>query len=255
MKFGICIGGVNKQKLTFLKQTGYDYFEISLKRLALLGEEEFCNTVNTVREVGLPCLSANSMLPASYKIASDGFDQKAALDYVAKAFLRAAQLGVSAVVFGSGGARSVAEGVDKNYAYNKVASFLNSAALIAQKHGITIVLEPLSRFECNLINTIEQGAALAEATQSSNVKAHADLFHMYHSQDDISNIMRHKGILAHSHISNPKTRMFPKRAGEADYRSYIEALQYAGCDTCSVEGWAVFFDSAAKKAIKLLKSL
>lgn len=249
----MCTGTIEKTKLEYLKKIGYDYFETNFRKICLLTDNEFQKALSNVRAAGIPCLAANSMLPSSLKITEDGFDTAYALDYLCRGFERVSLLGAKKVVFGSGGARSTPKGADKEKSYAKVVEFLKSAATIAAKYNIAIVIEPLSPFECNLINTIKQSAALAEATGASNVKAHADFFHMKHSGDTISAVFDGKGMIAHSHISNPVTRMFPAKSFQSDYKSYIEALAAVNCESCSVEGWALFFESAAKKSIEMLK--
>ncbi|NCA66839.1 MAG: sugar phosphate isomerase/epimerase [Clostridia bacterium] len=255
MKFGMCTADLSKENLNYLKSIGYDYVEANFKKFAALTEEEFAVLLAGVKAAALPVLTANSMLPSIYKIAADGFDFASVRDYLQKGFARAYQLGVQKVVFGSGGARSTPDGVDKNEGYLRIVNFLKEAAKIANQYDIIIVIEPLSPFECNLINTVAQSARLAADTSEDNIKAHADLFHIRHSKDNVDNINALKGILAHAHISNPMTRMFPKRLCETDYDTYMQALADISCDTCSVEGWAVFFNSAAKKAINLLKGI
>lgn len=254
MKYGICTASLSKKNLSFLKDIGFDYIEVNFKKIAALSEENFAIVLNDVKAVSLPVLTANSMLPSMYKIASSGFAIATTYDFLNKGFARAAQLGVQKVVFGSGGARSTPKGVDQKEGYQRVVNFLNEAAKITKKYNINIVIEPLSPFECNLINTVAQSAKLAANCDADNVFALSDFFHMKHSRDKIDNIYEISGKIAHSHISNPTTRMFPKHAKEADYRAYLDALSNAGCDTCSVEGWAIFFKSAAQKAINLLKS-
>lgn len=254
MKFGMCTGSIDKTKLEYLKKIGYDYFETSFRKICFLGDDEFQNALSNVLSSGLPCLAANSMLPSSFKIADDGFDTASALVYIQKGLERVSLLGAKKVVFGSGGARSTPKGADKVKSYAKVVEFLKSAAHIAAGYDITIVIEPLSPFECNLINTIKQSAALALATGEPNIKAHADFFHMKHSGDSVSAVLAGKDMVAHSHISNPATRMFPTKKS-AFYQAYIQALDAVNCESCSVEGWAIFFNSAAKKSIKLLKQI
>ncbi len=252
MEFGICTGCLKKTKLEHIKKTGFDYFETNFRKICALNDTEFEIAFNEVKESGLPCLVANSMLPSSFKIGDVGFDYGFARDYLKKGFARVAALGVRKVVFGSGGARSAPKGADKKSVLEKVREFLKIAATIAAKYNITIVIEPLSPFECNLINTIKQSADLAQSTGAPNVKAHADFFHMKHSGDDIPDIYAAKDMIEHSHISNPRTRMFPKKLCDSYYGAYIEALSHSGCKTCSVEGFAIFFNAAAKKTIKLL---
>ena len=84
------------------------------------------------------------------------------LGYVEKALKRAKALGVSNVVFGSGGAKNVPEGFPIEQGYEQIVTLLKRIAPVASGYGITIVIEPLRKAECNLINTFEEGCRLAK---------------------------------------------------------------------------------------------
>ncbi len=255
MKFGICTGSIERHKLEYIKKIGYDYFETNFKKICSLSDSLFETALSVVKESGLPCYAANRMLPSSFKIAKRELNYDIIGEYLEKGFSRSAALGVKKVVFGSGGARSTPKGTSKGDNYSKVAEFLKFAADIAARYDITIVIEPLSPFECNLINTIEQSVALAETVGAANIMAHADFFHMMRSGDDIPDVYAAKGKIGHSHISNPRTRAFPKSRCDSYYGAYVEALALSGCESCSIEGIALFFNSAAKKSIALCKQV
>lgn len=55
---------------------------------------------------------------------------------------------------------------------------LREVAVYAQDFGITIGIEPVNRYETNLINTSQQAMSMKEMIGESNVKIHLDTYHM-----------------------------------------------------------------------------
>ncbi len=62
-----------------------------------------------------------------------------------------------------------------------------------------------------------------------------------------------KGILRHAHIAEPTKRIYPAAGDACDYKAFLEALEFAGCDTCSVEAGTGDFENDAARAIAVLK--
>ena len=56
-----------------------------------------------------------------------------------------------------------------------------------------LALEPLNRFETDLINVVEQGLALVEAVGSPHIGLHLDTFHMHLEERDSAAAIRAAG--------------------------------------------------------------
>ena len=87
----------------------------------------------------------------------------------------------------------VPEGFSPTRAFAQYVEALRRMAPVAQRHGVTIVVEPLNRGECNLINTIVEGAEAAAQADHPAVKLLVDIFHMLRngeSPDDIVTVVR-----------------------------------------------------------------
>lgn len=55
---------------------------------------------------------------------------------------------------------------------------LRTAGAMAADHGVTLAIEPLNRFETDLVNTAAQAVRLVDEIDHPNVKIHLDTFHM-----------------------------------------------------------------------------
>lgn len=59
-----------------------------------------------------------------------------------------------------------------------IHDFLRMCNAYGEQYGVTIAIEPLNRRECNVLNTVAEGAEMVHALQLSKVRLLADAFHM-----------------------------------------------------------------------------
>lgn len=171
--------------------------------------------------------AANCFLPASLK-ATGAFVDEAALDrYAGVAFSRAAQVGIRTIVFGSGGARALADGFPKATAMAQFIELLRRLGPLAEPHGVTVVVEPLNSGECNFINSLAEGAKLVEAAGHPNIRLLADVFHMLRDKESSEEIVRFGHLLHHVHVAENQNRACPGTNGE-DFRPWFQALRKVG---------------------------
>ena len=253
MKFGVCIGG-DSTKIAISKRLGFDYVESCFSLLADENEAPYNNFQQALKENGIPCISVNCFLPGSLKVTGPVVDWDALSAYVERGMRRGAELGVKKVVFGSSGARDIPEGFPFDEAIRQICKFLTDiVSPLAEQYGIIVVLEPLSPNDTNVIRSLREGAELVAAVNKENVLLLGDLYHMYNVNDGESDVRMMKGLLKHAHISEPQKRIYPAAGDAYDYRAFIEALEYAGCETCSVEARTDDFETDAEKAIAVLR--
>jgi sugar phosphate isomerase/epimerase len=55
---------------------------------------------------------------------------------------------------------------------------ITELAEYARKKNVTLLLEPVNRYELDFINTVEEGVRVLEATGADNIKLMPDVFHM-----------------------------------------------------------------------------
>ena len=254
IRLGIC---TDIENAGIMKEIGYDYVELNLSRIAAMSEEEFGQLLQAAKESPLPVEAVNSMLPGSFSLCSEDGLSDLLKDYLEKAFGRAGQLGVAVAVFGSGGARSMPEGMRAEEGMEYLAAFLHLAAPIAAKCGITIVIEPLRSQESNIINKVAEAQALAAKANEPNVKALADLYHMMSGNEACDALDNGIGVF-HTHIAERVNRRYPKKGdgSDGDYAEFFRRLKAAGYEgRVSVEGRCENFAEEARLSFELLKGL
>ena len=77
---------------------------------------------------------------------------------------------------------------------------LQEAGRMAADHGVTVALEPLNRFETDLINTCEQCVQLVKDVGLPSVGIHLDTFHMHIEEKSVYEAVKLAGQrLVHCH--------------------------------------------------------
>lgn len=126
----------------------------------------------------------------------------------------------------------VAEGQSRDEAE---ALFLDTAGTIlayAQQRNVTLVIEPVNRYEINFVNNLDEGASLMDKLPYPNKGLMPDLFHMNIEDDRIGASLRRAGArVRYVHLAD-SNRLAPGK-GHIDFDEALEALADIGFD-----GWA-----------------
>lgn len=86
---------------------------------------------------------------------------------------------------------------------NNSLAVLREIAAEASGHNITIGLEPVNRYESNLINTVDQALAFIDELGADNVVVHLDTYHANIEEHDLAEVTRiaaGSGRLGYVHI-------------------------------------------------------
>ena len=99
----------------------------------------------------------------------------------------------------------------------------------AMLHNVKLAIEPLNRYECNLLNTADQTIDLIETIKCPNLGVLLDTFHMNIEEKDIdAAISRTRERLTHFHIAD-SNRRYPGM-GHIDFKRIIKKLYTIGYD-------------------------
>jgi len=105
----------------------------------------------------------------------------------AKSYLRwcidaAAELGSPCVcgpMYSAVGKAHLENEQDRREEWNRSVAGIREMADFADARGVCLALEPLNRFETDMINTVEQGLQFIQEVGKENVGLHLDTFHMH----------------------------------------------------------------------------
>lgn len=109
---------------------------------------------------------------------------------------------------------------------NTVAA-LKRLAITARSKGITLGLEPVNRYESNLLNTGRQALDMIKDIGEPNVVVHLDIYHMnIEEQDLVSPVLEAGKQLGYVHIG--ASHRGPLGSGNIDFDSFFGALAKIG---------------------------
>ncbi|MGB9812111.1 MAG: sugar phosphate isomerase/epimerase family protein [Thermovenabulum sp.] len=157
---------------------GFDYIELPLAQIMELSDDKFDDLKIMLRSKGIKIKACNNFIPANIKLTGEEVNYNEGMDYVERALSRAEELGAKVVVFGSAGARNVAEGFPYNKALEQIFNFLEDISEIAKRHDITIAIEHLTKKESNIINSVEEALKIVMDLEKENIKLLVDYFHI-----------------------------------------------------------------------------
>jgi D-psicose/D-tagatose/L-ribulose 3-epimerase len=244
----------NLKNVEAAKAAGFEYLELGTSEIAALPDDEFEKTVQRIKDLGLPVPVTNQFIPQNIRLTGPDVNPDQQMAYLAKALARVSRLGTGIVVFGSGGARRVPDGVSKAAAFEQLVDFGRRAAVEASGRGITIAIEPLRRQETNIINSAAEGLELVRAIDHPNFQLMIDFYHLASEQENPGIVLRAKDHLRHLHVANPQGRVFPLTWVEFDYAPFFANLRTIGYDKrISVEAGSKDVPGDGARSIALLR--
>ncbi len=254
MQYGVCGG---PEIAAPAADAGFDYFEASVGGLLkpLENEAAFKETLAKAKSAPLPCPVVNCFVPGDLKITGPRADLAALKKYVTTVFQRAKEARVEVIVFGSGGARNVPDGFDREKARDQIAAFCRMFAPIAGKHGVTVVAEPLNKAECNILTTVAEAAELVRKVNHPSFRLLVDGYHWAKDGDSVEDVVSNGSLLRHVHVATTQKRLAPA-AEECDLAPFFNALGKAGYNgRISIEGGIPNPGHDLPKALAAMKGL
>ena len=234
MKIGFCmflwttnVTGKHEKLLRDIKATGYDGVEIPIFE----GKpDDYKRLGEMLDRIGLERTSVSAMGDPAMNLIGDAAARKAGIAYMKHTIDCAAALGADRL---SGPLHSTLghfSGVGPTAVERKrsVASQRTIGDHAASK-GVTIGLEALNRFECYLLNTMDDLAAHLDEIGHPSIRGMYDTFHAnIEEADPIGAYTRNVRHFAHIHISE-NDRGVPGR-GNIPWKKTFKAIRDSGYD-------------------------
>lgn len=250
--------GVGEEWIPTLAAAGFDYAEIALAETVRLNPATRRQIKDALTQHGLRAETMNNFFPRTLRLTGSNIDKAAIQAYVDEALEVAAGMGAEIIVFGSGPAKHVPEGFPMEAAYRQVVDLLQTIGPKAKAKNLTIVIEPLRQFECNLINTFAEGVQLARDVGHEAVRVLVDYYHLTVENEPLEHIIKDgRTFLRHAHYAKPAGRVYPTPATiEPADRNFFRALNAAGYDQrVSVEAYTDDYGRAAAPARETMRQL
>jgi len=121
----------------------------------------------------------------------------------------------------------VEAGEDRQRGYDGVVESLRTCCKEAEEQGVFLWIEPLNRYETNLINTIEEGLGLIEHVGSKHLRLLPDTFHMNIEERSIEDSLR-KSAPHFQHVHLADSNRWAPGCGHLNFKSILETLREVG---------------------------
>ena len=209
-----------------LEAAGYTYLEESVQNflIPLDNESLFETKLELLKQSELPVPALNGFIPGKLRCVGPDAVHEEILKYAETAFRRAQITGVKHIVFGSSGSRRVPEGFSKDEALDQFTDLCRKMAPVAEKYDVVVVIEPLNKGECNLLNYVADGGEIVKTVNHKNIMLLADLYHMLRENESPGSIIRYGEYIRHTHIAENKERAVPGTYND-DFVPYFRALK------------------------------
>jgi len=246
MQFGIC---TSIDKAPQVKAAGWDFVEELVQPFlqAQVPDADWRGP-QRVAASPLPVPAANSLLPAAMKVTGPVVDFEALKNYMATVMARAQKTGIRTLVFGSGAARMVPEGFDRDKARAQILDFIRISADLAAKHDVMLVAEHLNKGECNIINSVAEAMTYVRIVGHPYFKCLVDSWHFWLENEPLESLRAAMPWIRHVHLADTEGRVAPGLSGKCDYRSFFRVLKegkYQGVMSVEAPAFIAVPDSAA----------
>jgi D-psicose/D-tagatose/L-ribulose 3-epimerase len=224
---------------------GYDGLEIAPFTLAESPEritaEEARGFRSIVESNGLVVTGLHWLLvrPTGLSVTDpDAGVRRRTLEVVTRLIGLCAELGGKVLVHGSPKQRAVAPGETLDVATKRLRDFLAQAAEIAVRHDVVYCIEPLGARETDVVNTVEEAAAIVREIDSPGLRTMIDCSAAAATEAlEIAELIDRwlpTGLVAHVQANDPNRRA--PGQGELRFGPILDALARHGYDgTLAVE--------------------
>lgn len=179
----------------------------------------------------------------------DSAVRKKAISFISEMIDFGAAFGAPAIIGSMQG--NILPGNDREETISWLAEGLNQLGKHAESRGVTLIYEPLNRYETNLLNTIESGSKLLDGLETNSIKLLADLFHMNIEEENLEeSILNWGNYIGHVHFADSNRR--PVGLGHTSMKEIanaLKAISYSGYASAEAFPYPTP-DKAAEQTIK-----
>jgi sugar phosphate isomerase/epimerase len=156
---------------------------------------------------------------------ADGAIRARARQFIRGMIEAGAALGAPAIIGSMQGRWSAKVPLDE--AMKHLGEALNDLGEHAKRQNVTLLYEPLNRYETNLVSTLGGGTQLLATLATSNVRLLADLYHMNIEEADLAGALdAAASAIGHVHFADSNRR--PAGGGHTDFATVAAALRRIG---------------------------
>jgi len=160
------------------KQFGFDVFELALESPH---QFDYAKAARVLKEAGMKAVVCGAWGPDRDLTNDDPALRQNSLDYARAALECCEAVGATVLpgpMYSGVGKRRYVAPEQRKREWELAVTGIRQMAKMAADHGVTLAVEPLNRFETDLVNTAAQGIQLCKDVGEQNVGLLLDTFHM-----------------------------------------------------------------------------
>lgn len=210
-----------------IKEMGYDIIEVAVEDKDLI---DWAKLKKITTEIGLS-VTISGAFGADRDISSDDADIRAnGLTYITDCIKIASEMGspiFGGPVYSAVGKTRLVSADKKKMERDWCIENLLKAADVAEEYDIVIGVEPLNRFESDMVNTADQAISLIKEVNNKHVKIQLDTFHCNIEEKNIPATIRKVGQDL-CHVQGNEADRGTPGTGHLDWQGINAALTEIG---------------------------
>jgi D-psicose/D-tagatose/L-ribulose 3-epimerase len=175
------------------KEMGFDLIEVCIEDPSRLTADAL---VGASERTGLPVSICGAFGPDRDVSHEDAAMRRKGIDYIKLCVDYAEKVGsphVAGPMYSATGKTRLLSPEERTQQRTWAAESLREAADYAAEKGVSLAIEPLNRFETDLVNTVEQGLELLDLIGADNAGFMLDTFHMNIEEKSTGDAIRAAG--------------------------------------------------------------
>ncbi|HWV32242.1 MAG TPA: sugar phosphate isomerase/epimerase family protein [Dyadobacter sp.] len=220
----------NIDLLTKVKNMGYDIIEIAVEDTRII---DWKLIKDTARDLDLKITISGAFGPERDISSTDPAYREIGKQYIIDCIRIAEQM--DSPVFGGPlysavGKTRIVSAEQKKQEHELCVGILKEVSQIAGDCGVTLGLEPLNRFETDMVNTVDQALSILDEVGNPNLKIVLDNFHSNIEEKDIPASIRKIGKDLLCHVQGNESDRGTPGTGHLEWQGIQEALTDIGYD-------------------------
>jgi D-psicose/D-tagatose/L-ribulose 3-epimerase len=220
----------NTDLLTKVKNMGYDIIEIAVENTSII---DWKLIKDIARDLDLRITISGAFGPERDISSTEPAFRETGKQYIIDC-IRIAEAMESPVfggpVYSAVGKTRIVSDEQKKQEREWCVGILKEVSQIAGDSGVTLGLEPLNRFETDMINTVDQALSLLNEVGSPHLKIVLDTFHSNIEEKDIPASIRKIGKDLLCHVQGNESDRGTPGTGHLEWQGIQEALTDIGYD-------------------------
>lgn len=211
-----------------VKKMGFDSFEFGLEDPSHVDPAKL---KQKLQQTGLKIIICGAFGPDRDLTHDDSSVRENSLNYITQALKICQQSGCKTLagpMYSAVGKRRHVAADQKKKEWDLAVKGLKEAGKRAADSGVTLAIEPLNRFETDLVNTAEQCERLVNEIGMNNVGFHLDSFHMNIEEKNSGDAIRRAGKRLYHFHACENDRGAPGSGINIDWPNVAAALKEVG---------------------------